>query len=406
VNEKILLFLLDYNKHRDSKEVPFAVSQKGISEGVEIRITHIPRAVQKLLDEDYIKEFKTHFRGHLRKRKAYFLTESGTDKAVAIKNNVGAQMVTLKTKDEGTLEKKLLDMYEGFGRRMNFFEFYKLSTKHSVLDESILEKYYSTIIDQGSSLVEDFKDFRHNIPGRIEILGRSNELSVIDEWFLSPDQRVIVISGPKGIGKSALGAEAVRKHMKNNYIMWLNFQKGSCWDNLIHAVVELTSINNYFKLDKYVKRTSNIIPAKAFELLTEEFADLKLLVVLDDIHKIEDGLNDLDFWLLPLLKSLPAWKIFITSREGIPVKLRSNENLEGKYKEVKLTGLDIETSRKLIQSDLSTKEFEGIYKYTDGNPLYLKALKDMEKDGKIDLKNFRPEELSLLKYLKVYEEID
>ena len=106
--------------------MPFSVSQKGIAEGVDIRITHIPRAVQKLLEDDLISEFKTHFRGHLRKRKAYFLTEKGTVKALELKESVGARMVTLKTGDGQMVEKKMVEMYDQYGSALRFFEFYQL----------------------------------------------------------------------------------------------------------------------------------------------------------------------------------------------------------------------------------------------------------------------------------------
>jgi chloramphenicol 3-O-phosphotransferase len=386
--------------------VPFAVSQKGIAEGIDIRVTHIPRAVQKLLDDNFITEFKTHFRGHLRKRKAYFLTERGTEKATALKESVGAQTISLKTNEGKMIEKPMLDMYDGYGRKMSFFEFYILYNKNGILEEAVLENYSSTMGEAGRPFGEDYKDFSRNIPEHAEVLGRDSELDKIGSWLESPENRVLIITGDQGIGKSAVAAEAVRSIQEECNIFWLNFQKGKTWEALIHALAELASSNNFVKLEKHLKQAGSIVPGKAFEIIGDEMGDFDLLVALDNVHNIEDGTKTMGDWLMPLLKYLPGWKILMTSREPLPVELRSSNELENRYTEVKLTGLDSATSRELLKVDLTESEFESIYNYTEGNPLYLKAIRDMEASGKINLKNFRPEELSLLKFLKITEELD
>ncbi|UCH89182.1 MAG: AAA family ATPase [Thermoplasmata archaeon] len=315
-------------------------------------------------------------------------------------------MVTLKTNDGRTIEHNLSEMYNKFGSAVNFFQFYLLFKNKGIVEESELETYRSKAADIDKIFSEDYKEFKYNIPETAELLGRSNEAELIDKWVNSPDQRVLIITGAKGLGKSAVAAESIKKHQDDYHILWLNFSAGSKWENIIHSLAELAAMNNLLKLEKYVKHASKITPAKAYEIIAADFEDIKLLVVLDDIHNIKEGMGELGAWITPLLKFLPDWKILITSREPLPVELRSSNHLEGKYTEIKLSGLDSDTSRQLLKTDLSASEFESIYKYTEGNPLYLKAIRDLEADGKLDLKNFRPEELSLLKFLKIHEEID
>jgi hypothetical protein len=406
VNEKILLFLLGYNKFRDSPEVPFAVSQKGIADGVDIRITHIPRAVQKLLEDDLISEFKTHFKGHLRKRKAYFLTEKGTIKSLELKDTVGSRMVTLKTADGQSVEKKMVEMYDIHGSAVSFFEFYQLCMKNSTLDEAALEKFKNSVVEKERQAECEFRDQSQNIPAHSRILGRDTERAVIDKWFDAEEQKVLVISGARGIGKSALASQAASTYKNDGCVFWMKFQPGANWEMLAISLSELAAANNYLKLDKYLKQMNNILPQKTIKILSEELEDIELLVVLDDIHNIVNGIPELGAWLSPILNLLPNWKIMITSHEPLPVELRSSKELEGAYSEIKLEGLDIDTCKKLIGADLSTSEFESIYNYTEGNPLYIKAITDLEAEGKLDLKNFRPEELSLLKFLKIQEELE
>lgn len=387
-------------------EVPFGVSQKGIANGVEIRITHIPRAVQKLLNDELVTEFKTHFRGHLRKRKAYFLTETGTQKANALRDSLGNQMVTLKTNDGRIIEKNTLEMFESIGKSIPFFDFYQLCTKHSILDESLMENYKSQHPDQDDFGNDDFRDFSRNIPEHQSILGRTVEVAETERWFESNEKKVLFITGKRGIGKSALAAEAAKRNKDRYFIFWLNFPKSRNWDYLVSTLAEMASINNFFRLEKYIKHNPNITPAKTIELLSDDFTEINMLIVLEDIHNIQTGLEELSEWLVQILKNLPNWKTIITSEQPLPVELKSNTLLEDKYTEIKLGGLDILTSRELVRSDLTESEFESIYNYTEGNPLYLKAIKDMDADGKLDMKNFRPEELSLLKFLKMHEELE
>ena len=77
VQERILLHLLDYSDFKDSIEVPFALSQMGIANAVAIARSNVPRAIAGLKDQNILVERQAHVKGVSRKRKAYFLTDSG-----------------------------------------------------------------------------------------------------------------------------------------------------------------------------------------------------------------------------------------------------------------------------------------------------------------------------------------
>jgi len=86
--EKILIYLYDYIKYRNSFEVPFEVTQDGIAQNTGINRSHIPRSVKKFIDKNYIEEVSAHVKGMGRRRKVYFLTESGIDYAKKIRENI------------------------------------------------------------------------------------------------------------------------------------------------------------------------------------------------------------------------------------------------------------------------------------------------------------------------------
>ena len=77
VQERILLHLLDYSDYKNSVEVPFSLSQMGIANAVAIARSNVPRAIAGLKDQGLLIERQAHVKGVSRKRKAYFLTESG-----------------------------------------------------------------------------------------------------------------------------------------------------------------------------------------------------------------------------------------------------------------------------------------------------------------------------------------
>ena len=88
VQERILLHLLDYSDYKNSVEVPFSLSQMGIANAVAIARSNVPRAIAGLKDQGLLIERQAHVKGVSRKRKAYFLTDSGKNLAEDTWNNL------------------------------------------------------------------------------------------------------------------------------------------------------------------------------------------------------------------------------------------------------------------------------------------------------------------------------
>ena len=63
VNERILVHLRDFPSDLSAGAAQRGQTQEGISEGVDVRINHIPRAVRKLLSDQYIEEHLAHVGG-------------------------------------------------------------------------------------------------------------------------------------------------------------------------------------------------------------------------------------------------------------------------------------------------------------------------------------------------------
>jgi len=99
INEKILLHLLSNYKFRESREAPQTITQKGIAESVHIRWNHVPRAMAKLMEMDYVFEKFSHIKGKTRRQKTYYLTDEGILSAKNLREKILGWEVYIKRLD-------------------------------------------------------------------------------------------------------------------------------------------------------------------------------------------------------------------------------------------------------------------------------------------------------------------
>ena len=77
-----------------------------------------------------------------------------------------------------------------------------------------------------------------------------------------------------------------------------------------------------------------------------------------------------------------------------------------RYRDMELLGLDKDSCKSIIGiKKLEKREFERIYKLTEGNPLVLRLIRsedisELKKSGK-----YTADELTLIKYLKTLDKI-
>ena len=103
VMNKILIHLMDFRTNRDDFEVPYEVTQSGISRAVKIQQKHLPRTLKKLMSMNYIEERMNHVTGVKQKRKVYFLSEEGIQYTWEFVNNLMTKDVPVKS-DSGQEE--------------------------------------------------------------------------------------------------------------------------------------------------------------------------------------------------------------------------------------------------------------------------------------------------------------
>ena len=85
VAERILLHISQHQKLKDCYDVPFDVSQDGIAQALLISRAHAAVELKKLKEANEVQERLAHIRKGKNKRKVYFLTTAGEEKAAKIR---------------------------------------------------------------------------------------------------------------------------------------------------------------------------------------------------------------------------------------------------------------------------------------------------------------------------------
>jgi len=96
VGERILLHLSQFSKYQDEYDVPFDVSQDGIASALRISRAHAAIELKKLKESDDVAERLAHIRKGKNRRKVYFLSQRGEEKARRIREFAEKEGIDVK----------------------------------------------------------------------------------------------------------------------------------------------------------------------------------------------------------------------------------------------------------------------------------------------------------------------
>ena len=185
VNERILLHLRRYYTVQKEGEAPQAVTQKGIADAIDIRVTHVPRSVKKLEEDGLIYESVMHIKGLDKRRKAYFLTEKGMFSANELKRSLGGRKVTFRDTEGNVKETNIADIEETTGLKLPLLELIGLMDRESILSYhsmELLAKNREQAVSEGEITLFDFP---HKIPVSRDFVGRKREISSLKNWIVN-----------------------------------------------------------------------------------------------------------------------------------------------------------------------------------------------------------------------------
>ncbi|UCD91936.1 MAG: hypothetical protein JSV43_06800 [Methanobacteriota archaeon] len=370
VNEKILLHLKEC---RSSKEnLSPGATQEGIAQGVDIRRSHVPRAVKKLVSDGSVEEIKGRLPGRARKMKMYVLTESGMRIAKDISDEIEKQTVIIRgvEQTEMTLRDARL-----------VFEMTTLEILRNMSPEGILE------------IPEEMEE------EEMEFLNRKEELAEMGEW-INQDTAILVIYSPEGFGKTQL-ARRFLKTLKKFDVCWRELAEDD-------STFELYQTISDFLARRGRKRALELFQDGEIDsllsTLPDEMASVPSVYVFDNYFHVGEDIVDLLSHLAKNSRRLKDSRILILAREATPSYCRfyTKDSVERKLvREMHMKGLDEKNSWLLLgRPHIDEESFRRVYLLTKGCPLYLRLIRDGEAEELKRRSRFTNPEIKLLMFSK------
>jgi len=333
VSERIMYLLHGYVKYEDKYEVPFDVTQDGISQACGISRAHAAIELKKLKAAGLIAEHLSHVRKGKTRRKAYFLSFEGKNKATDIAHYV---------KENG------LD---------------------PMVDPSKVSPEQS---------IRRLRTARRSspLPQVARFFGREKELRGLLDDLASPSHKVICVRGIAGIGKTTLVAKAVSE-LSGQRVFWHAVKP---WD----APRTLADSLGGFFAENGSKALSSYLAAGKFELgeisfmLEEELAENGFTLVFDDV----DSNPQVQEFLSMLRHSCGCANILVTAEERPGFYEPSDVVARKEIHELELAGLDREAALELLGArGITGPVAEQLVRLTKGHPLSLEMVTEATPEG-------------------------
>ncbi len=164
----------------------------------------------------------------------------------------------------------------------------------------------------------------HNLPAAPALLGRTMELAELASLLADPEQRLLTLTGPGGIGKSWLALQSAHQQLATHPEHWPD---GLFWVSL--AAVERSEQITFPILDALAIRLEGA--ASPQTQLIEQLRGRKLLLLLDNLEQLLDASNIVAVTELldEILAQAPGVNVLITSRERVNLVGETVINLLG-----------------------------------------------------------------------------
>ena len=364
VSERILFHLSNYVKFEDKYEVPFDVTQDGISQACLISRAHAAIELKKLKAAGVIEEKLSHVRKGKARRKVYFLTFEGKAKAVKVSQYVKESEVDPKV-DPSKIAPELSSSRIRSLRR--------------------------------SSALPTIKEF----------YGREKELESARRSLSIPSVKVLAIRGIAGIGKTTLAARLCQE-FSNQRVFWYSAKP---WDGqraLEESLSRFFSDNGSRKLASYLASGKTELGELSY-LLNEELAENGYMFVFDDA----DSSEKLQDFIKMFKHSNGSAKIVVTAESSPKFYDRSDVVAKREVAEIELGGLDKKAALQILERrGVVGAVADSIVKSTNGHPLSLEMVTaTTPTEAKNELSRFLEEkfysvltedERSLLQYASVF----
>ena len=376
VHERILLHLRDFTDFSESVEVPFALSQMGIANAVSIARSNVPRAIAGLKDQGLLIEKQAHVSGVSRKRKAYFLTDTGMQLADETWVRISEHPIRIIVSDTESHNTTLGGAVDVIPFSMKSVDVLRYLDDSSIIDvrgltADLIERDLSKRVEK--QLISSLAD----IPRLRHFYGRESELDTMVK-LLEPRSTTLIVPGIAGIGKTSLAAKLLERFTHKRNLLYHRCQDWDGARSFLEAAADwLSTIGNHV-LSDYLSATPVPRASDSSRILSDALSSIPSLIVIDDYHKVNDEV------LHQIIKTLAQRLIDIDELVGLVIFSRSyrplvpSKDVEGRIVSlvIPLDGLDLVASRNLLTTftDIDDTEFIYIHNLARGHPLVLELI--------------------------------
>jgi ATP/maltotriose-dependent transcriptional regulator MalT len=370
-----MLHLRDYADYTDSVEVPFALSQMGIANAVAIARSNVPRAIAGLKDANHLIERQAHVAGVSRKRKAYFLTDSGMVQAEETWNRLSEHPVRLVDKDGASHTTTLAGSIDIATFPLRAVDVLRYMGDNGMLDlrtlnEELIQRDLDKHVEK--QLVTSLGD----LPRTRAFFGRETELDNICA-LLDARSSCLLVPGIAGIGKTALAGKVIEQYTHRRNLLYHRCQDWEGSRAFLEACSEWLSTIGDDDLSDYIHATAVPQSSVAVNLIIGALEEIPSLIVIDDLHKVnDDALFAIIRGLSQRMGDVQECGLVMFSRSFravVPLK-----DPEGNISALvlPLDGLDQSASRNLLTTmpDIDMSAFLHIYTLSRGHPLILQLI--------------------------------
>jgi len=351
-SERILLHIAQYWR---TTEAVSELTQQGIASGAQVRRSHVPRNLKRLISEGLVEATEGRIGGRARRVNYYRTTEAGLRQARELRESLlGARV--LHCGKEATVA----DLAKQFG----------------------LTPLGVAIRVDGSSVFHPPVMALQVLPGLIE---REEDMAYLKRW-LREGGPVMVVYGAAGMGKTALGRALISQH--NGPHIWVDLRDGVTLKDLLSELAKLLSLEPP--------------EGRKVETVIERIGSKGILAVLDGYHLVSEDVVD---FLANTVETLGGGgKLLVLAQETTPSYCRFHSRdavSRGRVWELHLRGLSMDGCRKMLESGrIDDEALKRIYLLTKGIPLYLDLIRRGDEDELRRRSRFTNAEIRLLMFSK------
>ncbi|MCU0859411.1 MAG: tetratricopeptide repeat protein [Thermoplasmata archaeon] len=364
-NERLLLHLLENDRHRDEAEVPLAVSQEGIATRLGTQVHNASRALSSLQGDGLVSDRLAHVRGAPKRRRAYFLTEKGRRAAESVRSDLGRRRIVLEADgraQELSLEDALRKAITSAGNPVGFLDLVEAAREDDIVRVESFKKAPPTV-----ERAVEFAQRAHGKPKLEAFFGRAAERRDISGAMTERDTAAVLLWGIPGIGKSYLASKVFDESVGKRPVFWYTLREWDTESSFLTALSGFLAMLGRGATQDAVGRGHGA--ADLFAPFVTDLSDSGTVVFIDDAHKAAPPVALLLSILVDAARASGSAKVVLVSR-AVPGFF---SNAGGGNLTIELSGLDHDSARQMAES-VHAADAAAAVEQSHGHPLLIRLM--------------------------------